>query len=120
MDYQDLIHARQLLDKLATSTQNVSDLMVTDTFAKDVDDLIGLSISEFLRQEARRDHELLHPIGRLFTADGRPHHPDHFAPTPRRAPERPAYGDTCPGGGADRDGGWISRTGDWHVPPQSS
>jgi predicted transcriptional regulator YheO len=51
VDYQDLNHARQLLDKLATSTQHVSDFTVTDTFAKDVDDLIGLSISEFLRQE---------------------------------------------------------------------
>jgi predicted transcriptional regulator YheO len=59
VDYQDLNHARQLLDKLATSTQNVSDLMVTDTFAKDVDDLIGLSISEFLRQENIRSLESL-------------------------------------------------------------
>lgn len=59
VDYQDLIHARQLLNKLATSTQNVSDLVVTDTFAKDVDDLIGLSISEFLRQEGIRDIEAL-------------------------------------------------------------
>jgi len=59
VDYQDLIHARQLLDKLATSTQNVSDLMVTDTFAKDVDDLIGLSISEFLRQEGIQSVEAL-------------------------------------------------------------
>ncbi len=51
VDYRDLIHARQLLDKVATSTHNVSELVVTDTFAKDMDDLIGLSISEFLRQE---------------------------------------------------------------------
>ena len=51
VDYSDLIHARDLLDKLATSTRNVSDLVVTDTFAKDVGDLIELSISEFLRQE---------------------------------------------------------------------
>ncbi len=59
VDYQDLNHARQLLNKLATSTQNVSDLMVTDTFAKDVDDLIGLSISEFLRQEGIQSLEAL-------------------------------------------------------------
>ena len=51
VDYSGLIHARDLLDKLATSTRNVSDLVVTDTFAKDVGDLIELSISEFLRQE---------------------------------------------------------------------
>ena len=51
VDYSGLIHARDLLDKLATSTRHVSDLVVTDTFAKDVGDLIELSISEFLRQE---------------------------------------------------------------------
>ena len=51
VDYSGLIHARDLLDKLATSTRNVSDLVVTDTFAKDVGDLIELSTSEFLRQE---------------------------------------------------------------------
>ena len=51
VDYSGLVHARDLLDKLATSTRNVSDLVVTDTFAKDVGDLIELSISEFLRQE---------------------------------------------------------------------
>lgn len=59
VDYQDLIHASQLLDKLATSTRNVSDLTVTDTFAKDVDDLIELSISEFLGQEGIRSIETL-------------------------------------------------------------
>ncbi len=59
VDYQDLIHARQLLDKLATSTQNLSDLMVMSTFAKDVDDLIELSISEFLHQEGIRSVEVL-------------------------------------------------------------
>jgi predicted transcriptional regulator YheO len=52
VDYSGLIHARDLLDKLATSTRHVSDLVVTDTFAKDVGDLIELSISEFLRQES--------------------------------------------------------------------
>jgi predicted transcriptional regulator YheO len=51
VDYSDLTHARDLLDKLATSTRNVSDLVITDTFAKDVGDLIELSVSEFLRQE---------------------------------------------------------------------
>jgi predicted transcriptional regulator YheO len=51
VDYSDLTHARELLGKLAMSTQNVSDLVVTDTFAKDVDDLIELSTSEFLRKE---------------------------------------------------------------------
>jgi predicted transcriptional regulator YheO len=59
VDYSDLIHARDLLDKLATSTRHVSDLVVTDTFAKDVGDLIELSISEFLRQEGIEGVEAL-------------------------------------------------------------
>lgn len=59
VDYSDLTHARDLLDKLATSTRNVSDLVVTDTFAKDVGDLIELSISEFLRKEAVQNVEMM-------------------------------------------------------------
>ncbi len=51
VDYSDLVHARDLLDKLAVSTRQVSDLVVTDTFARDLGDLIELSISEFLRKE---------------------------------------------------------------------
>ena len=59
VDYSDLIHARELLDKLATSTQNVSSLVVDDTFAKDVDDLIDLSVTEFLRQEGVQSVEAM-------------------------------------------------------------
>ena len=59
VDYSDLTHARELLDKLATAAQNVSNLVVTDTFAKDVGDLIELSISEFLRQEGIQSVEAL-------------------------------------------------------------
>ena len=59
VDYSDLTHARDLLDKLATSTRHVSDLVVTDTFAKDVGDLIELSISEFLRKEAVQNVEMM-------------------------------------------------------------
>jgi predicted transcriptional regulator YheO len=59
VDYSDLAHARDLLDKLATSTRDVSDLVITDTFAKDVGDLIELSVSEFLRQEDVQSVEAL-------------------------------------------------------------
>ena len=59
VDYSDLVHARDLLDKLATSTRHVSDLVITDTFAKDVGDLIELSVSEFLRQEDVQSVEAL-------------------------------------------------------------
>jgi len=51
VDYSSLVQARDLIDGLTSSTQSVSDLVVTDTFARDVGDLIKLSIGEFLRQE---------------------------------------------------------------------
>lgn len=51
VDYSSLVQARDLIHRLASSTQSVSDLVVTDTFARDVGDLIKLSIGEFLRQE---------------------------------------------------------------------
>ena len=65
VDYSDLIHARDLLDKLATSTRTVSDLVITDTFAKDVGDLIKLSISEFLRNEDIQGIEAMGHEGKL-------------------------------------------------------
>jgi len=51
VDYSSLVQARDLINGLTSSTQSVSDLVVTDTFARDVGDLIKLSIGEFLRQE---------------------------------------------------------------------
>jgi len=54
VDYSDLLHARDLLDTLCTSSRNVSDLVVDDTFATDLDDLIDLSIAEFIRREGIR------------------------------------------------------------------
>ena len=59
IDYTDLLQARDLIDKVATSTQHVADLVVSDTFAKDLDDLIGISIVEFLRQEDIPDVETM-------------------------------------------------------------
>jgi len=63
VDYSALLQARDLLDKLATSTKIVSDLVVNDTFAKDVDELIDLSIADFLRN-AR-----IHSIGKMAYED---------------------------------------------------
>jgi len=51
VDYSSLVQARDLINGLVSSTQSVSDLVVTDTFARDVGGLIKLSIGEFLRQE---------------------------------------------------------------------
>lgn len=51
VDYADLNEARTLLDKLSASTRNVSDLVVSNTFAKDLDNLIELSARDYLLQK---------------------------------------------------------------------
>ncbi len=50
IDYTDLLQARDLLDRVAASTRNVTDLVISETFAKDLDDLIAISVTEFLHQ----------------------------------------------------------------------
>jgi predicted transcriptional regulator YheO len=59
IDYGDLIHIRDLIDKLATSTRNVGDMIVSDTFAKDLDDLIHISVQEYLHREQIPDVETM-------------------------------------------------------------
>lgn len=51
MDYSALIQARQLIDQLIQSTQQVSDLTVRDTFARDLDHLIELSVTQFVAEK---------------------------------------------------------------------
>ena len=51
IDYTDLLQARDLLERLADSTRVVVDAGITDTFARDMDDLIDLSVADFLHQE---------------------------------------------------------------------
>lgn len=51
VDYSDLDEARNLLDRLSTSTRNVSGLVISNTFAKDLDNLIELSARDYLRQK---------------------------------------------------------------------
>jgi predicted transcriptional regulator YheO len=50
MDYSDLHEARALLERLSASTRNVSDLVVSNTLAKDLDNLIELSAQDYLIQ----------------------------------------------------------------------
>jgi predicted transcriptional regulator YheO len=50
VDYADLREARALLDKMTTSTSNVPGLVISNTFAKDLDNLIELSAREYLLQ----------------------------------------------------------------------
>jgi predicted transcriptional regulator YheO len=51
IDYSGLLQARDLLERLADSTRTVIDAGITDTFARDMDDLIDLSVADFLHQE---------------------------------------------------------------------
>lgn len=51
VDYTGLLQVRDLLDKLTAPTRSSSDLVVTDTFARDLDELIELALVNFLNQE---------------------------------------------------------------------
>jgi len=51
IDYQELNQAYSLLERLTLPSREVPNLIVQDTLAKDLDDLINLSVSTFLRQE---------------------------------------------------------------------
>lgn len=51
LDYSGLQQARMLLEQLSLSIKNVSDFVVSNTFAKDLDNLIELSIRDFLHQK---------------------------------------------------------------------
>ncbi len=51
VDYSELLQVRDLLEKLTIPIRDSSDLIVSDTFAKDIDDLIELSVANFLHQE---------------------------------------------------------------------
>ena len=50
IDHTDLLQVRALIDNLAASTQTVTDVVVSNTFAKDLDDLIDIAVSDFLRK----------------------------------------------------------------------
>ena len=51
VDYSSLLTARDIINSLATSTQQVSDLVVSDTFARDSGELIKLSVHEVLSEQ---------------------------------------------------------------------
>ena len=50
VDYSELLQVRELLDKLTTPIRDSSDLIVSDTFAKDIDELIELAAANFLHE----------------------------------------------------------------------
>jgi predicted transcriptional regulator YheO len=49
IDYSCLLQAKELLEKLATSMNKVSGFTVTNTFAKDIDELVNQSIIEYIK-----------------------------------------------------------------------
>ena len=51
VDYSGLLQVRTLLDRLTMPASEVPNLVVRDTLAKNLDELIELSVSAFLRQE---------------------------------------------------------------------
>ncbi len=51
VDYSSLLTARDIINSLAASTQQVSDLVVSDTFARDSGELIRLSVHEVLSEQ---------------------------------------------------------------------
>lgn len=52
VDYSAALQARDLVERLLTPTRNAAPLVVSNTFAKDMDELIELSVAEFLRQKS--------------------------------------------------------------------
>ncbi len=51
VDYSEHLQVRDLLEKLTTPVRESSELVVSDTFARDVDELIELAVANFLHQE---------------------------------------------------------------------
>jgi predicted transcriptional regulator YheO len=59
VDYTDLLHIRELTENLTTASRTSSGIEVSDTFAKDMDDLLDLSVAEYLRQKGLAGVETL-------------------------------------------------------------
>lgn len=52
VDYSDLVRVRDLIDRLAQPARQAPELVVSNTFARDMEDLIDLSVTAFLRRES--------------------------------------------------------------------
>ncbi len=59
VDYSEFRQARELIDKFMAPVWDSSEFVVSDTFAKDIDDLIELSVANFLHQENIPDVETM-------------------------------------------------------------
>ncbi len=59
LDYEDLLDAFFTLDKLTEVARDTPSLIIQDTWAKDLNELVELSVSAFLRKEGLKDIESL-------------------------------------------------------------
>ena len=50
VDYSELLQVRDLLDKLTSPIRDSSEVVVSETFARDIEELIELSVANFLHQ----------------------------------------------------------------------
>ena len=50
VDYSELLQVRDLIEKLTAPPRESADLVVSDTFARDIDELIDLSVANFLHE----------------------------------------------------------------------
>ncbi len=57
IDYAPLLQAREILDRICFSTMREGDL-VEETFARDIDELVSIALTRFLRQERKSVDEL--------------------------------------------------------------
>jgi predicted transcriptional regulator YheO len=51
VDYSEHLQVREMLEKLTTPIRESAELVVSDTFARDVDELIEMAVTNFLQQE---------------------------------------------------------------------
>jgi predicted transcriptional regulator YheO len=65
IDYSDLLQVRDLLDKLTMPVKESADFVVSDTFAKDIDELMELAVANFLHQEGIASVEVMNHEDKL-------------------------------------------------------
>ncbi len=65
VDYTALLQTRELLDQLVAPTRAAAELVVGETFARDLDELVELSVADFVRQEGIADVESMSRADKL-------------------------------------------------------
>ena len=52
MDYEHILQMKSIVDSLTAVFQEKSDLLISNTFARDLDELLRNTVQQFLQQEA--------------------------------------------------------------------